>query len=93
MRSSVMVTAEWPMQWSDTYRFVADDPLKVTMKARDAQRTHVGATLVPLVESAQQRLSIISPYFVPGAEVTAALANMVERRQGRSHPDELACRQ
>ena len=72
-----MVAAEWPMQWSDTYRFVADDPLKVTMKARDAQRTHVGATLVPLVEGAQQRLSIISPYFVPGAEVTAALANMV----------------
>ena len=72
-----MVAGEWPMQWSDTYRFVADDPLKVTMKARDAQRTHVGATLVPLVEGAQQRLSIISPYFVPGAEVTAALANMV----------------
>jgi putative cardiolipin synthase len=72
-----MVAGEWPMQWSDTYRFVADNPLKVTMKKRDAQTTHVGATLVPLVSSAQTRLSIISPYFVPGEEVTAAFSKMV----------------
>lgn len=72
-----MIAGEWPIQWSDTYRFVADDPRKVTMKKRDAQRTHVGATLVPLVASAQTRLSIISPYFVPGAEVTAKFSSMV----------------
>jgi putative cardiolipin synthase len=72
-----MVAGDWPLQWSDTYRFVADDPLKVTMKKRDAQRTNVGATLVAQVAAAQTRLSIISPYFVPGAEVTARLGNMV----------------
>jgi putative cardiolipin synthase len=72
-----MVAGEWPMQWSDNYRFVADDPRKVTMKKRDAQRTNVGATLVPLLAAAQTRLTIISPYFVPGAEVTARFSSAV----------------
>ena len=73
-----MVAGEWPLQWSDNYRFVSDDPLKVTMKQRDAQTTHVGATLVPLVSAAQTRLSIISPYFVPGEEVTTRFGTMVK---------------
>ena len=72
-----MIAGEWPMQWSDNYRFVSDDPLKVTMKKRDAQTTHVGASLVPLVAAAQVRLSIISPYFVPGAEVTERFGKRV----------------
>jgi putative cardiolipin synthase len=73
-----MVAGEWPMQWSDNYRFVSDDPLKVAMKKRDAQTTHVGATLVPLVAAAQTRLSIISPYFVPGKEVTTRFGSLVK---------------
>jgi len=72
-----MVEGEWPLQWSDNYRFVADDPRKVTMKKRDAQTTHVGAALVPLVTGAQTRLSIISPYFVPGEEVTTRFGGLV----------------
>jgi cardiolipin synthase C len=72
-----MVEGEWPIQWSDNYRFVSDDPRKVTMNKRDAQTTHVGAALVPLVTGAQTRLSIISPYFVPGEEVTTRFGNMV----------------
>jgi putative cardiolipin synthase len=74
-----MVAGDWPLQWSDTYRFVADDPRKVTMKQRDAEQTQVGASLVPLVESARARLSIVSPYFVPGAEVTSGLGKVVSR--------------
>jgi putative cardiolipin synthase len=73
-----MVAGEWPMQWSDSYRFVSDDPRKVVMKERDAQTTHVGATLVPLIAAAQTRLSIISPYFVPGEEVTTRFGNLVK---------------
>jgi putative cardiolipin synthase len=65
-----MVTGDWPIQWSANYQFVSDDPLKVTMKKRDAQRTHVGSTLVPMVQAAQSQLSVISPYFVPGDGVT-----------------------
>jgi putative cardiolipin synthase len=73
-----MVAGEWPMQWSDKFQFVSDNPLKVTMKERDAQTTHVGAALVPLVTGAQTRLSIISPYFVPGDEVTSRFGSMVK---------------
>jgi len=72
----LMVAGDWPMHWSDNFRFVADDPLKVTMQEKDAQRTQVGASLVPLLAAAQTRISIISPYFVPGAELTARLGGV-----------------
>ena len=62
-----MVAGDWPMQWSDNYRFVSDDPRKVTMKKRDAQ-THPCRRRRSFhwSQAAQTRLSIISPYFVPG---------------------------
>jgi putative cardiolipin synthase len=69
-----MVAGDWPMQWTNNFRFVSDDPLKVTMQKKDAQTTHVGATLVPLVAAAQTRFSVISPYFVPGEELTTRLS-------------------
>ena len=65
-----MLTGDWPLQWSATYQFVSDDPLKVTMTKRDAQRTQVGSILVPMVQAARAQLSVISPYFVPGDGVT-----------------------
>jgi putative cardiolipin synthase len=71
-----MTAGDWPMQWSSKYQFVADDPAKVTMKKRDVKRTHVGVALAPMLEQAQQRVSIVSPYFVPGDEVTAGLTKM-----------------
>lgn len=68
-----MIAGEWPMQWSSQYEFVADDPAKVTMKKRDVRRTHVGVTLAPMIQGAEERVMIVSPYFVPGDEVTAGL--------------------
>jgi len=68
-----MLAGEWPLQWARTYRFVSDDPLKVTMQERDAKRSAVGATLLPMIEAAQTEVTIISPYFVPGKEGAAAL--------------------
>jgi putative cardiolipin synthase len=73
-----LAAGSWPLQWSSQYRFVADDPAKVTMKKREVKRTHVGVTLVPMLEEAQQRVSIVSPYFVPGDRVTEGLTRMVE---------------
>lgn len=69
-----MVTGQWPMQWSATYAFVSDDPLKVTMQERNAKRTHVAAALVPVISGAQTEVTIVSPYFVPGDAATRALA-------------------
>jgi putative cardiolipin synthase len=72
-----MVAGEWPMQWSSKYEFVADNPRKVTMEKRDAERTQVGVALVPLLKDSRSRVTIISPYFVPGEEVTADMVRTV----------------
>ncbi len=72
-----MIAGDWPMEWSAKYRFIADDPAKVTMKRRDARRTPVGSTLLPMVLAAESSINIISPYFVPGDEFTAALIGAV----------------
>ena len=64
------------MQWTSKYEFVSDDPAKVTMKKRDVKRTHVGVALVPMLQAARERVAVISPYFVPGEEVTSGLARM-----------------
>ena len=50
-----------------------DDPAKVKMTKREAKRTHVASAIVPMVRAARSEIRIISPYFVPGKEVTAAL--------------------
>lgn len=76
-----MVEGDWPVQWARKYQFVADDPNKVAMQERDANRAQVSAALVPMAQSAQTRLSIISPYFVPGERGTALLSDVA--RAGR----------
>jgi len=68
-----MFAGDWPMEWSSKFEFVSDDPAKVTMKKRDVKRTHVGVALVPMLQAAEERITIVSPYFVPGDEVTAGL--------------------
>ncbi|WP_153067415.1 phospholipase D-like domain-containing protein [Steroidobacter cummioxidans] len=68
-----MLEGDWPMHWSRKYQFVADDPGKV--QERDPKRSQVSAALVPMAEAAQLRLSIISPYFVPGEQGTAVLTS------------------
>jgi putative cardiolipin synthase len=73
-----LATGTWPLQWTSAYQFVADDPAKVMMKKRDVKRTHVGVTLLPMLNEAQQRVSIVSPYFVPGDGVTESLTRMVK---------------
>jgi putative cardiolipin synthase len=65
---------DWAMQWASNYRFVSDDPAKVTMQQRDAARAAVAAAIAPLVRGARQSLQIISPYFVPGERGSAALS-------------------
>ena len=32
-----LMTGDWPMQWAQTWRFVSDDPGKVTMKKKDPE--------------------------------------------------------
>jgi len=73
-----LATGDWPMQWASHYQFVSDNPLKVTMKELDAERTMVGATLFPAMQSATSALTVISPYFVPGDKGTAGLVKTAQ---------------
>lgn len=73
-----MFAGDWPMQWSPVYQFVADDPAKVTMTKRDAERTQVGSLLLPALEATQSQASVISPYFVPGKNGAAGLAKVAQ---------------
>jgi putative cardiolipin synthase len=75
----LLVEGRWPMEWASRYRFVADDPSKVTMKHRDAQRTQVGAALRETVDGLEHELTILSPYFVPGERLTQQLVDAVRK--------------
>ena len=83
-RRQPMIAGDWPVQWTSKYQFVSDDPAKVTMKKRDVKRTHVGVALVPMVQAARERVAVISPYFVPGEEVTASFTRHGRQPGSRS---------
>jgi len=62
-----------PMEWSGVYKFIADDPLKVTMEKRDSRRAAVSTVLLEAMGSAHSAVDIVSPYFVPGGKGSKAL--------------------
>lgn len=61
-----LVAGDWPMHWTSRYRFVSDDPLKVLGRGEGLAGSEVLELLVPVIESSQREVSVISPYFVPG---------------------------
>ncbi|HEX6244115.1 MAG TPA: phospholipase D family protein [Polyangiales bacterium] len=72
-----MVSAGVSLNWAANYRFVSDDPRKVTLAPRAEARAHVAAVLEPVIARTQRELTIISPYFVPGA-ATPQLARLAQ---------------
>jgi cardiolipin synthase C len=68
-----LTSGDWSPQWSANYRFVSDDPGKVTMEKKDAARAAVGAAVLAQIRGAQHSLDILSPYFVPGKAGTEVL--------------------
>jgi putative cardiolipin synthase len=73
-----LISGDWPMEWSASYSFAADDPLKATMKERDPQRSQVAVALATPIRDAQAGLALISPYFVPGEHGTQALVETAQ---------------
>src|SRR5690349_6921181 len=61
-----LVAGDWALRWSSNYRFVSDDPAKVTMQKKDASRAAVAAAVVEALRKTRSSTEIISPYFVPG---------------------------
>jgi putative cardiolipin synthase len=70
-----LATGAVPLQWSGNYQFIADDPLKISMKKRDVHRAAVSAVLLPAMRDSRSELDIISPYFVPGDKGSTGLVN------------------
>ena len=73
-----LVAGDWPMEWTDTWTFVSDDPAKVTRGSRDPDASRVITELVEAAEGARESLTVISPYFVPGRIGTRILSRLVD---------------
>ncbi|MEQ9561171.1 MAG: phospholipase D family protein, partial [Woeseiaceae bacterium] len=71
-----LLHGDWPVQWSGEYTFVSDDPLKATGTLDDADASNVGKLLFPAMWATESKLTIISPYFVPGDQGAAALVDI-----------------
>jgi len=66
------------LQWSDKFRFVSDDPLKAEGKGGGVKGSEVLAWLGPMVTASQQKLTVISPYFIPGPIATPGLVSTAQ---------------
>ena len=62
-----------PLEWGGA-RLVSDDPDKV--RGAGQAQARVGVRLRALLGEPQRQLDLVSPYFVPGKETTAALASI-----------------
>jgi putative cardiolipin synthase len=76
-----LLEGDWPVQWSATYQFVSDDPQKVSMQKQDLARSQVVTHLAPMLAAAENDVTIISPYFVPGKDGTKKLTELAQSRK------------
>jgi cardiolipin synthase C len=72
-------SGDWPLHWTQTFQFIADDPAKITMADGDMNRSNVLPALLPLFQHAIADLTVLSPYFVPGEGGTALLTTAAQR--------------
>ena len=71
-----MLAGKTPLSWSRGWTFVSDDPMKALRKGAPGDSSVVAA-LTPVIRTAKTSVSISSPYFVPGEDVTTALVARV----------------
>lgn len=73
-----LIVGKWRLNWTDDYRFLSDDPMKV--RAPDGQRNSVVLNgLLDAGKQARSSLWILSPYFVPGKIGMRSLREMRQR--------------
>ena len=79
MRSAFLgqlVEGSLPLEWARA-RFVSDDPAKVMGMA--APEANIAFKLRDILGEPQRSLDLVSPYFVPGKEGTAAFVDLAKR--------------
>ncbi len=72
-----ILAGDWPMSWASESRFIADDPSKISQEP-DKVASGVMTVIRPVMLGAEQDLTIISPYFVPGDRGTHALVQVAQ---------------
>ena len=70
------------MQWSARFRFISDDPAKAEGKGQGLGGSDVLALLGPVVSQTKEKLTVISPYFVPGEKGTEAFVKVAKKGAG-----------
>ena len=70
------IAASNDMHWMHDARVIADPPEKAAGRRR---RNWLMRELMPVIESARERLEIVSPYFIPGRKGLAVLTKLVRR--------------
>ncbi len=73
-----LVEGKVPLDWGQATLY-ADPPEKATARDTVSRDDYLGASLKPLLDSAQQRLQISSAYFVPGDAGVALFSALSER--------------
>jgi putative cardiolipin synthase len=68
-----LLAGELPMQWSPRWQVLADAPMKSLAPGEAPVRSAVLDGLRAAIEGARGEVTLISPYFVPGEDGTAAL--------------------
>jgi cardiolipin synthase C len=71
-----LIDGQFALQWASRYRFVVDDPSKVSRSRREIRSGPAEDALDPMVTGAREHLLIISPYFVPGRALTDSLVDL-----------------
>jgi len=72
-----LVGGSLPLEWARA-RFVSDDPAKVMGTA--APEANIAFKLRDILGEPQRSLDLVSPYFVPGKEGTAAFVDLAKKR-------------
>ena len=70
------------LHWTEAYQFVSDDPLKAIRDDDALERSRVLNAILPTIQTADDSLILISPYFVPGERGTELL--VAKSRSGRA---------
>jgi putative cardiolipin synthase len=71
-----LVEGSLPLEWARA-RFVSDDPAKVMGTA--APEANIAFKLKDLLGEPQRSLDLVSPYFVPGKDGTAAFVDLAKK--------------
>jgi putative cardiolipin synthase len=76
-----LLAGQLPMQWSAHWQVLADAPMKSLGAGSEPVRSNVLEGLRTAISQSASEVTLVSPYFVPGEEGTAAL--VAQRAAGK----------